>query len=443
MLTLTPMLALILLMMVFLSSTAVAQEATGGVTISLPAESDTEPVAFEPYIAKVTGNSVYVRSNPGKPYHPVCKLSKGHQVVVRDVREGTTNWVKVEPTAGCFCYISKKFVKLQNAADAAIESPKTTSKNNMLGQKVLTGLMTGNNVRVRSGSIRVKPQFAEHLSHLSKPATVKIIGESGDFYKIIPPSDVYFWIAQDYLKKVGPVTDVKLTQLRATATKNALGMADPAKTTGLSKKYIQLAQKFEIEQTKALIQRNLDPFPAQVAALLKEAKSSSLKAAIEGLQKAIIRAHLAKAALMKSLEDDKILIEKLKVINQKALARLNDGSTSQADKITSVNGRLARSAVFTASNQNRRFLVLDNSGTIQCYALSDIPAINLDLYVGKTVKLLGEVRFDAFSKINLFFVTSVVDKTPAAKKDEAKKDSDVKKDDKTKKDSRVKKDTKK
>ena len=95
--------AVILLLVVFSGSMAIAQDTTPVVADSVAS------VAFEPYIATITGNSVYVRSNPGKPYHPVCKLSKGYKVVVRGIRYGTTNWAKIEPTAGCFCYIAKKY----------------------------------------------------------------------------------------------------------------------------------------------------------------------------------------------------------------------------------------------------------------------------------------------------------------------------------------------
>ncbi|MCF7957270.1 MAG: SH3 domain-containing protein [Phycisphaerae bacterium] len=454
-------LTLVMLSLALSGTVATAQNTTAGET-GEPADAAnmfrSAPVegAFEPYIATIQADSVYVRSNPGNPYHPVCKLSKGHKVVVRDVRYGDTDWAKIEPTAGCFCYISKKYVKLQgvpktvtpapeqavapesdldttpiaDTATAATPQPVVAAMpSSLLGREVVTGLLTGVNVRVRSGSIRVKPQNTEHLSYLSAPATVKIIGQSGDFYKIIPPTGSHFWIALDYLKKVGPATDAQLTQLRADAVKNALGMADPVATSDLNQKYIKLAQMFELEQSKPLVQRNLAPMVDQVEKLAKEAKSPAVKAAIQGLADGIARAQLAQSALIKSKEDDKKLMDKLLEINQKAMSHMAEGNPSgQSANATVVTGRLAPSSVFTATNQNRRYLVLDQRDNISCYAISEIPGLDLGLYVGKTVKLFGATRFDSFSKINLFYVTRVMmESTSGVEKDDiAPKESDAK-----------------
>ena len=81
-----------------------------------------------------------------------------------------------------------------------------------------------------------------------------------------------------------------------------------------------------------------------------------------------------------------------------------------------VKGRIARSAVFTADNQNRRYRILDNDGKTIYYAMSQDENINLENWVGKQTCLSGKVQYDSFGKVRLLHVSGIVE-VPAPEND--------------------------
>ena len=96
----------------------------------------TDSTSF-PYFAEITGNDVYIRSGAGTAFYHCGKLYKGDKVTVVGQKFGI--WSQIVPPAGSFSWISKDYVRI---------SPEDPS----------IGIVTGDNVRVYSGSDYVLPE---------------------------------------------------------------------------------------------------------------------------------------------------------------------------------------------------------------------------------------------------------------------------------------------
>ena len=131
-----------------------------------------------PRMAEVTGTDVYVRSGPSSNHYPVVNLGAGARVTV--VGENG-EWFEMIPPDGAFSFVSGDFVD--------------TSDNK-------TGVVSGDNVRVRAGS--ALPDFAKNKyvvqTKLSRGAEVSILSRDPDGYlRIKPPVGVTAWIHSGYV----------------------------------------------------------------------------------------------------------------------------------------------------------------------------------------------------------------------------------------------------
>lgn len=130
-------------------------------------------------MGEVTGSNVYVRSGPGQRAYPCVKISKPAKVEVVGSRSG---WLQIRSTPGCFSVISKQFV----TADGK------------------TGTVTTDNIWVRAGGEEKASDFWAIQSRLNKGDKVEILGQvtdkDGEWYKITPPRDAYFWISEQFVK---------------------------------------------------------------------------------------------------------------------------------------------------------------------------------------------------------------------------------------------------
>ncbi len=157
------------------------------------AQAPSQPVTRQ---GEITGSDVYVRSGSSVNHYPVAKLSVGDRVTV--VGE-TGDWYRILPTEGTFSLISGDYVD--------------TSDNR-------TGVVNGNNVRVRAAS-RL-PEFSKLKyvvqTKLSKGAKVTIVGREPDgFLRIIPPDGVTVWVNRNYVEFVrgAPVTPEPASRTQA------------------------------------------------------------------------------------------------------------------------------------------------------------------------------------------------------------------------------------
>src|SRR5438477_310370 len=106
----------------------------------------------------INANSVYVRCGPAESYYPTMKLDKGARVTVVGMK---SEWLKIVPPDGSFCYISKAFVDRNGDGSA--------------------GKVNKDSVNVRAGStvnaLKVVP-----LCQLSVGMEVKILGEQDEYF---------------------------------------------------------------------------------------------------------------------------------------------------------------------------------------------------------------------------------------------------------------------
>lgn len=127
---------------------------------------------------EVTGNDVYVRSGPSLNHYTVCKVNAGDRVTIVGEQGG---WYEILPPPGAFSYISGDFV----------DTPDDK-----------TGVVNGNDVRVRAGSSLVKHKYTVQKK-LSKGAQVSILGRNPDgFLRIVPPDGVTLWMSTEFVAQV-------------------------------------------------------------------------------------------------------------------------------------------------------------------------------------------------------------------------------------------------
>lgn len=134
----------------------------------IAAHSHLTPALFAqevPFDGIVAEDDVKVRAGAGRTFYIVGSLPKGTKVTVDEVIFG---WNKVVPAAGVHSYISKAFV------DA-----KGDGKD---------GVVNRDRAPVNAASLDGPGDSYRHQLDLGKGDSVKIVGEEGSFYKILPPT---------------------------------------------------------------------------------------------------------------------------------------------------------------------------------------------------------------------------------------------------------------
>jgi uncharacterized protein YgiM (DUF1202 family) len=134
----------------------------------------------KPVIAQgeVTTNDLYVRSGPSLNHYTVTKLNAGDRVTV--VGE-SGDWLEILPPTGVYSLISGDYV----------DSPDGK-----------TGVVNGDNVRVRTGSVLNKNKYTVQRK-LSKGAQVDVLGREPDgFLRIKPPEGATVWVSRRFVEYV-------------------------------------------------------------------------------------------------------------------------------------------------------------------------------------------------------------------------------------------------
>jgi len=148
------------------------------VVIDATGQEPTRPAISQ---GEVIGNDVYVRSGPSLNHYPVYKLNAGDRLtIVGD----TGDWYEIVPPEGVFSFISGDYVDTAGGT---------------------TGVVNGNNVRVRAGS--TLPDFSKLKytiqMQLPKGAEVTILGREPDgFLRIKPPTGTTVWVNRGYVEPV-------------------------------------------------------------------------------------------------------------------------------------------------------------------------------------------------------------------------------------------------
>ena len=130
------------------------------------------------YEGIVTATDVYVRARPGLTEYVCAKVSHPTRVTVVGSRG---QWLKILPVAGTFSVIRKQSVRLD-----------ATGKG---------GTVTDDKGWIRAGGKLHSQDFWVIQRRAKRGTKLDIIGQTGDYYKITPPSGVYFWISERYVRR--------------------------------------------------------------------------------------------------------------------------------------------------------------------------------------------------------------------------------------------------
>ena len=156
---------------------------------------------------EVAANDVYVRSGDSTNHYTICKLSAGDRVAIVGQRG---DWHEILPPEGAFSLISGDYVD-------------TTDDK--------TGVVNGDNVRVRAGSALNDSKYTVQTM-LSRGARVTILGRNPDgFLRIVPPAGATLWINKELVAPLGGSKAAQSTEGEAGKTSEQPGTTPEATPT--------------------------------------------------------------------------------------------------------------------------------------------------------------------------------------------------------------------
>lgn len=401
------------------ASLCVGQVPESDPVIETPADTaKAEAVSF-PYVGELTGADVYIRSGPGTVYYYWAKLSSPARVIVAGEKHG---WLKILPPAGSFSWISKNFVELDP------DNPGI-------------GIVTADSVRVWAGSDYVEPMRSHSLqAKLNKGDQVKLAGKEvgkGDYYKIVPPPGAHLWVSGQYVKYVGPVPKPKQPELpprpepvvepkpepkedAAVKPAGAEAAGEPAKPAPVIvpkkvpaetirlKECYELAKHINAELSKPIEKQDYGAIKKALNAIISDAEAGKAKLFAEYQLDRVGRFELA----LQVNDEIKRQDVKLKNVREHIKSRYSAKAANIPDpgKFIAV-GRLRPSRIYTAQTGGQRYLVIDDSGKITCYAAPADSALvlNIDKFMHHKVGLLGQVVKDPYTAVSLVKFTEIVD----------------------------------
>ncbi len=322
-----------------------------------------------PYLAEITGDNVYIRSGPGTNYYDCGRLNKGDKVEVVSIQY---SWSRIVPPAGSFSWISTQYVSIDPNNPAV-------------------GVVTGDDVRVYTGSDTVKPLYSTTLQgKLNRGDKVKLLGEEKDnYYKIAPPPFAYLWVSTQYTKPIGPVGEVVTTakppvEPNVTTTVVATNLSAEAEKL---KEYYVLEKQIKEERAKPIDQQNYANIKKALADIANNKEAGKAPRYAEFTIKQIERFELA-LAVGKEVQLQNAQLKQTKERIEKA----------RATRFVEYQdlGRFAAVGKFQTFETYGpgHYRIIDDSGKTVCYALpSDLASkIDLSKFVGVKVGLVGTIE---------------------------------------------------
>ncbi len=396
-----------------------------------------------PYVGKVTGTDVYVRSGPGTAYYFTGKVDEPSAVVVVGKKYG---WLEIVPPAGSFSWISKKYV-----------DPESSGSN--------VGVVTGDSVRVWAGSPHVEPISSSSLqTKLNKGDVVKLTGkEKGDYYMVEPPASAHLWISEDYVEFDKPfdpgevidsanvgggdlisadetddsASDVDVTEPEPIEDDSAEESVDqgqvdqeedmitsaaeqqeqaeeveeaedqePVIRSEQEKNILLLKQRIDEQVQKSLNQQDYSGIRSELEAIVNNPSSERVRRYAQFQLDRIERYQLAVKSVEIVRQQDKELKSKRAQIAAEKAKQLKQVPD---DSMYSVEGTLKASHIYTASTGQKRYMVLDENGKIICYAVSGSSGAEMEAVsmLNEKVGLIGEFKADEKTPISLIVFSQV------------------------------------
>ena len=353
----------------------------------------TQPAPAEKtqYVGMVTGTDVYVRCNGSMTAYPCTKVSRPARVTV--VGEPISGWLRILPPPGVFSAIAKEFVQ----ADPG-------------GTK---GVIAGDRVWVRAGGDLRHQDFEGLQKQANRGEEVQILGQIGEYYKIVPPEGVYFYISARYVRPVSEAPAVDQPAPATPVTPAAPAAPAPAPTvleripsregvTTAIADFQALEAALKGEINKPADQRDLKALQGKFMAL-KVPAETRLQPYIDYYVQYLEAVMSGQAKLKKFDELAKDCVEQQKLFEMKRAAL--EVILPPKDNMVrySAVGVLTPSAIYVGSGRApKRYAVRDAvTGAITAYAQSTTGEVELQDYVGKLVGLLGPSKFDPELRITI------------------------------------------
>ncbi|MCC7146729.1 MAG: hypothetical protein IT443_09805 [Phycisphaeraceae bacterium] len=135
-----------------------------------------------PFTGIVVEDNAVLRAGAARGFYAVGSLSKGTLVTVDQVLNG---WYSIAAPPGTFSYISKAYVEARGDGKS--------------------GIVTADSAWVRAAGVD-KSATLSYQTHatLTKGQAVQIVGEDGDFYKIIPPPNAHVCLPPGAVRRATP-----------------------------------------------------------------------------------------------------------------------------------------------------------------------------------------------------------------------------------------------
>jgi uncharacterized protein YgiM (DUF1202 family) len=371
-------------------SIGLAQETAGG-----SGEADT---LFEPYMAEITGDNVYVRSGPGTNFYDCGKLNKGDKV---KIMRKQFSWARIVPPQGSFSWISMQYVNID---------PDNTT----------VGTVTGDRVRVYAGSDHVEPLHSTTLQgKLDRGDKVKLLGEQmDDYYKIDPPSFAYLWVSINFTKPlpvklpevVTPTVEPPTTEptvIKPTTEPNEVPeevAPEPVSPETMLERYRALQKQVQTERTKPIEKQNYTEIKKALIEIAENKAAGKAARYAEYVLKQIKDLELVLAVN----KEVRLQNEQLKSIREKIE---KSRATRKAKFIDlgsyAVVGKLQ---TFTTYGPGH-YRIIDGSGKTVCYALPSGPISQTELskLIGRKVGLVGTIEPHRQTKSALVRFTKIAE----------------------------------
>lgn len=342
---------------------------------------------------EVAANDVYVRSGGSMNHYTICKLNAGDRVTVVG-QNG--KWYEILPPEGAFSLISGDYV------DTADDK---------------SGVVNGNNVRVRAGSLLNTHKYTVQRL-LSKGAEVTILGRNADgFLRIAPPEGATLWISAEFLApisygtiargadetSVGPSSDddssppgnsetdagagSKRLPSRGEARGHRGTMLAALPATRERRLLATIDAEVEVELAKPLLDRKIDPFVERYQVLVGQDEDAFAK-----------RYALARVEQLNTMNEIAGTVRKVRTLGDRTDARrlefLAERTERRQAEVPTPSGIDARgvlrvSALYPEGSLPRRYRLVDTSrSTERTIAYVDIPAdagMNINALLGRYV----------------------------------------------------------
>lgn len=389
-----------------------------------------------PFIAKATGNDIYIRSGKGTAYYYCGKVNRGEEVTVY---EETFGWAKVLPPKGCYSWIHKDYVKAE------------ANKPNI-------GVLQADSVRVWAGSDYIEAMRSSSLqTKLNEGEIVELLPdqpEESTYYKIKPPAGAYLWINAAYLEYVGPVQTAKPAVVEAvqepkqepkietkpsdkmpvstetskpvfsnltddepktdtpekTAQKEEVEADIPAQpaadATENLKACYEISAKIDQELQKPIKSQNYATLKKSLEAIKADTSDSKASTYAQILLERIQRYELAISVVDTLKKQDEALAKAKEQIAKSRDAKIK-GLPVEVEYLYA--GTLKVSHVYTQKTGQKRYLVQGKDGKIQCYAIPATEQISTELesLIGENVGIRGKAISDKKALVTLVSVAEV------------------------------------